>query len=41
MGRCRKGDEAVMAFEQAWSVVKAMNPEWMEYYNMLESIREA
>tara|TARA_R110002012_G_scaffold258574_5_gene439082 strand:- start:244 stop:465 length:222 start_codon:yes stop_codon:yes gene_type:complete len=30
-----------MAFEQAWSVVKAMNPEWMEYYNMLESIRES
>ena len=29
------------SFVRAWEVVKAMNPQWMEYYNMLESIRES
>ena len=30
-----------MSFEKAWSVVKAINPEWMEYYQLLERIRES
>tara|TARA_R100000008_G_C3494503_1_gene120431 strand:- start:93 stop:332 length:240 start_codon:yes stop_codon:yes gene_type:complete len=29
------------SFDHAWAVVKAINPEWMEYYNLLENIRES
>lgn len=33
-------DWAQKSFEKAWEVMKAINPDWMDYYNVLGTIRE-